>query len=766
MNDPVGVASELRSLYGKYLDSAQPLRHEGLMRERADLLGCEGTLHRDPLIEPVPRYEEVGTLSEACRDLGLSPEFADFSSRGAFSPGRKLYSHQWEALKEVCVRGRSMVVTTGTGSGKTECFLLPVIESLVRESGGWLGLDRPKAVRALILYPLNALVEDQMSRLRRSLDGPEAREWVAANRRDRFTFGRYNGRTPISGGRTPQKKAKWQDELRKLQRRARSLSGLGDEVRQQFPSVDPDSGERWDRWTIQDNPPDVLVTNYSMLNIMLMRAIEANIFVATRVWLESDRGRVFHLVVDELHTYRGTPGSEVAYLVRLLLGRLGLSPDSPQVRFLASSASLDSGEKGARYLEGFFGLAAAKFAVLSDFKEVDRDAPVAPLARHASAFAAFSGATDEGVAALAAGLGVALPEAPPTVALSGLIEAVKGVDAVRSMVSRPMTPTEWGTQVFGLSGGTGREAAAGLMRALASARTGGSDLDPAPLPLRAHLFFRNLTGLWACADPACSEVPSVPSHTPRPVGKLYSHPKLRCDCGSTVLDVIVCQACGEVYLGGTALATTIAAPPSELCMISPTWNASRTRLRSTKATTITPCSGRSSVTRTGRRLRRGSTIRSIVDGTRGGWISSSARSWNFGTTTGPDGVISTKSQRLPPARNSRPFPPRARAAKQIGVGAARTMSETTRADRRFPPTGPGFRRSIRSWPTGCYDRCPTRKPASSWSSPTAARTPRSSPPGSNSTTTATSSGSRWFGASRGSGARYGRSSSRSTTRGR
>ena len=98
-----------------------------------------------------------------------------------------------------------MVVTTGTGSGKTECFLLPVIEALVRESADWKGPDRPTAVRALILYPLNALVEDQMTRLRRSLDGPGPREWLKANRRDRFTFGRYNGWTPVSGPRSAPK---------------------------------------------------------------------------------------------------------------------------------------------------------------------------------------------------------------------------------------------------------------------------------------------------------------------------------------------------------------------------------------------------------------------------------------------------------------------------------------------------------------------------------------------------------------------------------
>ena len=76
---------------------------------------------------------------------------------------------------------------------------------------------------------------------------------------------------------------------------------------------------------MQDAPPDILITNYSMLNIMLMRDIEDQIFAATRRWLE-DPANVFHLVVDELHTYRGTPGTEVGYILRVLYERLGLNP--------------------------------------------------------------------------------------------------------------------------------------------------------------------------------------------------------------------------------------------------------------------------------------------------------------------------------------------------------------------------------------------------------------------------------------------------------
>ena len=106
---------------------------------------------------------------------------------------------------------------------------------------------------------------------------------------------------------------------------------------------------------MQEAPPDILITNYSMLNIMLMRDIEAPIFDMTRLWLE-DKANVFHLVIDELHTYRGTPGTEVGYILRVLYDRLGLHPDHPQLRILASSASLGEDEARAQdYLRQFFG---------------------------------------------------------------------------------------------------------------------------------------------------------------------------------------------------------------------------------------------------------------------------------------------------------------------------------------------------------------------------------------------------------------------------
>ena len=130
-----------------------------------------------------------------------------------------LYLHQREMLKSA-MDGRSSVVTAGTGSGKTEAFLLPILADLVRESevwtdpapvgtdwwagrGGWRpqraeGPGRPAAMRALVLYPMNALVEDQLVRLRKALDGPVARKWMAEHRPGhRFYFGRYTSSAPI-----------------------------------------------------------------------------------------------------------------------------------------------------------------------------------------------------------------------------------------------------------------------------------------------------------------------------------------------------------------------------------------------------------------------------------------------------------------------------------------------------------------------------------------------------------------------------------------
>jgi DEAD/DEAH box helicase domain-containing protein len=212
----------------------------------------------------------------------------------------------------------------------------------------------------MILYPTNALVEDQVSRLRGAIQ-------AARGPRDapQLFFGRYTGATwggqglPArldedrvqGGGCRPAQDRAGAAGARRLRRRAnRTIS-------------DPRCGEMMTRWGHDRARARHSRHHFSMLNVMMMRDVEEPIFAATRDWLAGDPSRCFTLVVDELHSYRGTQGSEVALVVRSLLRRLGIDAASPQLRCIATSASLD-GEAGQEYVEQFFGIDRATFDII------------------------------------------------------------------------------------------------------------------------------------------------------------------------------------------------------------------------------------------------------------------------------------------------------------------------------------------------------------------------------------------------------------------
>src|SRR5262249_44628775 len=149
----------------------------------------------------------------------------------------------------------------------------------------------------LILYPMNALVEDQLTRLRRALDSPIARAWFDEHRPgNRIYFGRYNGSTPVPGheyqadGDKPDtdRISRLVGEMKKLEASARAAERHGcaqnkPDIRFFFPRLD--GAEMRSRWDMQDAPPDILITNYSMLSIMLMREEDHPIFEQTKEWL-------------------------------------------------------------------------------------------------------------------------------------------------------------------------------------------------------------------------------------------------------------------------------------------------------------------------------------------------------------------------------------------------------------------------------------------------------------------------------------------------
>jgi len=553
MKNPIKIWKELKDIYLKYIDSGLPLIDDRLIQERRKLYESPGAICQPPILELVPKYEEVMTLAEACKEFSITPDLADFAECGLFDGQRKLYKHQVDAIKYAVKERKHIVATTGTGSGKTECFLLPVVADFIEESKQWTYPDnRPRAVRTLILYPLNALVEDQMIRLRKSLNSKSenkaaARDWLNNNRRgNRFYFGRYTGRTP-----------KNKEEYNKYKRDWGAAVKTGkEELQYHIPCMDEDSAEMWNRSSMQEKPPDILITNYSMLNIMLMRKKEAGIFEQTRQWLEKDSSRVFHLVVDELHTYRGTAGTEVSYLIKLLLDRLGLTPGSSQVQFLSSSASMQENEKTKDYLCSFFGIDRReyenKFRLLENpqHKRVQSsDLPNIPGKLFADFAERYDKSPENAESFLFAethcdSIEDVIEKFRMTHWLTYALQGEK--DETGSLIAK--RTDEIAGKIF--PGGDENEKEKGLEGFLVVLNSGRMESRTAIQPIRGHFLFKNIEGLWACSNPDCPEVEKQYRWPDRTVGKLYRTPRFFCDCGSKVLEAVICNKCGEIYLGG------------------------------------------------------------------------------------------------------------------------------------------------------------------------------------------------------------------------
>lgn len=552
MKLPDVVYNELQEAYLRYFDTAFWLRDDALMEERRALLTRPGAVFTDVQLEPVLPYPSEERLDDVAAGAGCEPAVARTVGNalfGDFFDGGPVYlrQHQAEALRaamrEGAATGRNPVVTSGTGSGKTEAFLLPLLMRLATEAATWptqadphswwrgdpqsrwrsvrSAETRPAGLRGVILYPTNALVEDQMTRLRRAVHSLRTAGLP-------LWFGRYTsattgrGEPPDAGGSSGAYKAasreveELDDELRAL----RKSGELPQELLLQFP--DPLDGEMVCRWDMLDAPPDILVTNYSMLDVMMMRRREDVIWDKTREWLAADPSHVFNLVVDELHLYRGTAGSEVALIVRMLLMRLGLDPGSPQLRCLASSASLSAEEGGKRFLQAFFGVSADSFTILPG-----RPLPLDPPQRlDAESILASADNGPDALVALARSV-----NAPHQIA-----QACRG----ESYALRATSVPEIAQRLFGSAD----------VESLGLLLRGAAGLDREErIPLRAHMLVRQVRGLWACCDPSCTAVEGR-SEGRTPIGRIYDRPLTTCLCGGRVLELLYCYECGDVSLGG------------------------------------------------------------------------------------------------------------------------------------------------------------------------------------------------------------------------
>ena len=238
--NPIEAARKMEDSYREYIATTIHFADADLQGQLETILKTPGYLAKGPFLEAAPPYKKDKSVAELVAEgklCGSMLSLGGGESRN-FDSRRPLYVHQVKAI-EKANEGRNYAVVTGTGSGKTECFLLPILNDILsefEEKGSSAG------IRAMILYPMNALANDQLKRLRTLLRGTDV------------TFGRYTGDTEEKESRAL---PKWKEEN---------------------PGQDKLPNELISREEIRKNPPNILLTNYSMLEYLLLRPEDAVLF--------------------------------------------------------------------------------------------------------------------------------------------------------------------------------------------------------------------------------------------------------------------------------------------------------------------------------------------------------------------------------------------------------------------------------------------------------------------------------------------------------
>jgi DEAD/DEAH box helicase domain-containing protein len=269
---PSVLANEIKWTVTDYLDTTFSFQDEEIgERLREFLLDPKHGMFKGPYLSVRLPFRKA---KEGERNLTIFPPFTP-------------YVHQLRAFERLSSEGKKplhTLITTGTGSGKTECFTYPILNHCYH--------NREKGIKAIILYPMNALASDQAKRLAEIIHNDE--------RLHHIRVGMY-----VGGNGT-------------------------------YKKMGPDYVID-DRETLRDNPPDILLTNYKMLDYLLIRPEDRPL------WRYNKPHTLKYLVLDELHIYDGAQGSDVANLIRRLKARLNI--ERGQVAMVGTSATIASEDK-------------------------------------------------------------------------------------------------------------------------------------------------------------------------------------------------------------------------------------------------------------------------------------------------------------------------------------------------------------------------------------------------------------------------------------
>lgn len=589
-NGANSVHKQLRTELENYIKSQYFGKSPVLLSALNEHIDDEGLLYQRPFIESSPAYVTIQNGIETASLEDWMKEYFLLLAKAGIGVFPSPFAHQISAL-EAAARGENLFVSTGTGSGKTECFMWPLLAKMAAEARNSKESWAKRGVRTIIMYPMNALVSDQVSRLRRMIGDPD-NKFIKIFRNTcgtgvrRPQFGMYTGRTPYPGAQPST------EQDRKLERTLARMSFPQNDSEKEFfdhllkegkiPAKadmnqflqglheskhipNDDDAELITRFEMQQFCPDILITNYSMLEYMLLRPREQKIWNDTREWLASNWENKLLFVIDEAHMYRGSSGGEVALLIRRLFHKLGISRD--RVQFILTTASMpnksqqdvDSVMKFANELTASD--TATRFCYLTGEREVidgqlKYDIPAELLLN--SDPGQFEDRDEVKLSALLSfwrqldgfESGITSLESVYNWMYENLVYYRPFHELIKNCRGNAVSLGELSSDIFPELNPEDALKAVSVLLAIAplAKNAKGSVLFPA----RMHMLFKGISGAYACTNANCSCSHSEGGLT---LGEIYlSDGNLICPhCGSVVYELYNDRRCGALFFKGYVL---------------------------------------------------------------------------------------------------------------------------------------------------------------------------------------------------------------------
>ena len=372
-----------------------------------------------------------------------------------FPKDRKPYKHQLTSWKHLLLNNKSIAVTTGTGSGKTESFMIPVINDL------HANCQKTEGVNAIFLYPLNALISSQKKRLH---------AWCKAT--GGLTYAQLTGNT-------------------------RDRQPVESERRKHYPEI-------LSRQEIRKSPPNILFTNPTMLEYMLVRNQDAPI-------IEQSKGKLRWILLDEAHTITGSSAMEMALLIRRVLDAFDVQ--AKDIRFAITSATVGSKETGKlkQFMADLCGINTTQIEVIGGNRVLTEDSGKRSLP---------------------------LPESVQEDCLENLR---------KKFINSFLLTQQDVSRILKLSR---NEDALDVVNQLANIESDDENL----LPVRAHYFTRSIGGVYCCSNPNCEvHTEAKPSEV---LGTLTTLKDKNCKCGHPLFELVNCDTCNTQSMRAYTLDNT------------------------------------------------------------------------------------------------------------------------------------------------------------------------------------------------------------------